>query len=130
MRFDLLERGYRFEDIGTPSFNWLDVSAFLAFLPPDSAYRRVKDNKAPFKTTNGQLLATLNDYVRIIAQALLQMDTIPTPLYDNVMGAGELVEEPAAVEGEGMSPDEYRAIMRGRLEMLKNAENVKHERTK
>lgn len=63
---DLIDRGLRLRDCGTPEFTWSDLRAVVRWLPPTANIHRVRDPEvARWASIEAQLLAELVDAAHV-----------------------------------------------------------------
>ena len=61
LAFDLMERGRSIHDLGSIRMSWVELGAFIAHAPPDSAIRMLRDPLNAFRTAESTLLSTVVD---------------------------------------------------------------------
>ena len=61
LAFDLMERGRSIHDLGSIRMSWVELGAFIAYAPPDSAIRMLRDPLSAFRTAESTLLSTVVD---------------------------------------------------------------------
>ncbi|KGF17361.1 hypothetical protein [Corynebacterium freneyi] len=61
LAFDLMERGRSIHDLGSIRMSWVELGAFIAHAPPDSAIRMLRDPLSAFRTAESTLLSTVVD---------------------------------------------------------------------
>lgn len=102
----------------------------MDYLPPESAFRRLEEPDAGFKTPYGQLLLTMTDYFRTLLMGQFGVpEALDTPTYNHVMGIEDEEAPEDVEESENLSPDQVRAIVNERRRMLQSSQDTQHEST-